>query len=118
MVGGQGGEGGAETRQRQSCVCSGAAPSCLFCLCCPVLCWVRRQAGRRWPGTTMPVNAGERRHPPPPPSYPHPHASPCRRWRPFIWEERAGGSAYSATIGSLRKRLSSRLAGFSTARKC
>ena len=41
----------------------------------------------------------------------------CRRWKPFIWEEAAGGSAYNFTIASLRKRLGSRLAGFATARK-
>jgi hypothetical protein len=36
----------------------------------------------------------------------------ARRWKPFVWEEDVGGTAYQTTLASLKKRLVQRRAGF------
>jgi hypothetical protein len=42
----------------------------------------------------------------------HLHEGLKRWWRPFVWEQEAGGTAYQYAITSLKKRLSSLTAGF------
>ncbi len=43
------------------------------------------------------------------------HQGLARWWRYFVWEEELGGLTYNATIASLRRRLSHRLGGISSA---
>ncbi len=45
------------------------------------------------------------------------HRGLNKAWPHFVWEPHAGGQAYEATLLSLRKRLSSRMAGLLTGSK-